>query len=201
MNTLQDIFEAYSLDTPDGNNFDILQKYIEKYPQFESELLEFAKERSLLKFDTETEISAEEKSRFAEISRRNFERFWKQQNVQVQSIESLTAVAKNLGMKKSQFAEKVGLSFSLVTYLEKRGLEFQSIPIQIVKKVAEVLKLAEESVAVFLNQSSNFGTETNYKSTSRPDEAEKKTFAEAVWEDLDLTAEQKRQLLQLIENQ
>lgn len=195
MTTLQDIFEAYSLNTPDGNDFDILQTYIEKYPQFERELLEFAKERSLLKFDLETEIPAEEKSRFAEISRHNFEKFWATKNVQAQSIESLTATAKQLGMKKQEFARRIGLNGNQLFNLEVRGLIFVTIPKGLIAIVAETLQTTKETIENFLDQSPSLAA--NYKSQTRPDEVKQITFNQAITEDETLSTEEKERLLNL----
>ena len=195
MNNLQDIFEAYSLQTPNGNDLDILQKYIEKYPQFEHELLEFAKERSLLKFDLETEISTEEKTRFAEISRRNFEQFWKSRNIQTQSIESLTATAKALGMKKQEFARRIGLNPAQLFNLEIRSYIFSTIPNSLIETVAETLQTTKETIENFLNQTPNLAA--NFKSQTRPDEIKQVSFAQAVTEDETLSAEEKERLLNL----
>lgn len=195
MNELQDIFEAYSLASPDRNDFDILQKYIEKYPEFERELLDFAKERALLKFDLETEILPENKNRFSEISRRNFEKFWAAKQTQVQSIESLTATAKMLGMKKAEFARKIGLNPQQLFNLEVRQYIFSTIPQTLIETVAEVLQTAHETVENFLNQSPSVAA--NYKSETRPAEIRQISFSEAIKTDETLSAEEKERLLNL----
>ena len=195
MNTLQDIFEAYSLQTPDGNDFDILQKYIEKYPNFENELLEFAKERSLLKFDLETELLPEEKNRFAEISRHNFEKFWAKQNSQTQPIESLIAIAKSLGMKKQEFAKRIGVNGNQLFNLEVRKFILSTIPQNLIETVAETLQTTKETIENFLKLTPSVAA--NYKSQERPDEIKQISFAQAIKEDETLTAEDKERLLNL----
>ena len=195
MNTLQDIFEAYSLQTPDGNDFDILQKYIEKYPNFENELLEFAKERSLLKFDLETELLPEEKNRFAEISRHNFEKFWAKQNSQTQPIESLIAIAKSLGMKKQEFAKRIGVNGNQLFNLEVRKFILSTIPQNLIETVAETLQTTKETIENFLKLTPSVAA--NYKSQERPDEIKQISFAQAIKEDETLTTEDKERLLNL----
>lgn len=190
---LQDIFEAYSQETADGNDLDILQKYIEKYPQFEKELLEFAKERSLLKFDLETEISNEEKVSLAKLTRRNFEKFWAGKALQTQSIESLTATAKTLGMKKQEFAKRIGLNGNQLFNLEVRGFIFSTIPQTLIETVAETLQTTKETIESFLNQQPKVAA--NYKSQTRPEEVKQISFAEAVKEDETLSAKEKERLL------
>ncbi len=195
MNELQDIFESYSLNTPDGNDFDVLQKYIEKYPHYEQEMLEFAKERSLLKFDLETEIPAEEETKFAEKSRRNFEKFLAIKQTQTQSIESLIAKAKRLGMKKQEFARRIGLNPAQLFNLEIRSYIFSTIPNSLIETVAETLQTTKETIADFLRQSPSLAA--NFKSQTRPDEVKQISFAEAIKEDETLSEADKQRLLNL----
>lgn len=197
MNTqeLQDIFEAYSLETPDGNDFDILRKYMEKYPGYKRDLAEFAKERALLKFDLQTEISSDEKNRLAKISRSKFEEFWANRDQEITRIESLTKLAKTFGMKKIEFARKIGLNGTQLFNLEVRRFVFTTIPQSLISTIAETLQTTKDAVAQFLDQSP--GVAANYKSETRPDEIEQISFSQAVQEDETLSAEEKERLLNL----
>ncbi len=195
MNELQDIFESYLINTPEGNDFDILQKYIEKYPHYEKEMLEFVKERSLLKFDLETEIPMEEQTNFAEKSRRNFEKFWANKQTQTQSIESLTAKAKQLKMKKQEFAKRIGLNPAQLFNLEIRSYIFSTIPNSLIETVAETLQTTKETIADFLRQSPSLAA--NFKSQTRPDEVKQISFVQAINDDETLSEADKQRLLNL----
>lgn len=192
---LQDIFEAYSLETHDKNALNVLQRYIEKYPQYEKELTEFAAEGAMLKFDLETEISDQEKNRVAELTRRNFEKFWAGKQEQPQSIESLITAAKNLGMKKIEFAKRIGLNPSQLFNLEIRRYVFSTIPNSLIETVAETLQTTRETIQSFLQLSPSVAA--NYKSQDRPDEVEQINFAQAIKEDETLSAEDKERLLNM----
>lgn len=192
---LQDIFEAYSLETPDKNDLSILQRYIEKYPQYEKELTEYAAEGAVLKFDFETEISDQEKNRVAELTRRNFDKFWNSKQTQTQSIESLITAAKSLGMKKIEFAKRIGLNPAQLFNLEIRKYLFASIPNSLIETVAETLQTTKETIENFLNLTPSVAA--NYKSETRPDEIKQISFAQAIKEDETLTDEEKNRLLNL----
>jgi hypothetical protein len=112
-------------------------------------------------------------------------------------LQSLTDAAKAKGMNRSKFAAALGLSVSLVQYLEKRRLDYASIPKTIVSKVAEVLETGEELVKDYLNQPPGLVTNASFKATERPEDLQPKSFAEAVREDQQLSNEEKRKLLGL----
>lgn len=192
---LQDIFEAYSLETPDINDLSILQRYIEKYPQYKKELTEYAAEGAMLKFDLETEISDKEKNRVAELTRRNFDKFWAGKETRIQSIESLITAAKSLGMKKQEFAKRIGLNPSQLFNLEVRQYIFSTIPTTLIETVAETLQTTKETIENFLSLTPSVAA--NYKSQDRPDELEQISFAQAIKEDETLTDEEKNRLLNL----
>lgn len=195
MNELQDIFEAYSLASPDKNNLDILQKFIAEYPQFERELLEYAKERAMLKFELETELSEAEKMRVAELTRRNFRKYWAEKTAQSQQIESLTGEAKKLGMRKSEFAKRIGLNAVQLYNLEIRAYVFSTVPKSLIEKVAETLNTAKETVAAFLSQPPSLAA--NFKSRTRPEDFKQISFTDAIKQDDTLSAEEKERLLNL----
>lgn len=192
---LQDIFEAYSLQTPDGNNLDILERYIEKYPQYEQELTEFAAERAMLKFDLETEISHEQKDHLAELTRRNFDKFRASKQTQVQSIDSLITVAKKLGLKKIEFAKRLGLNPAQLFNLEVRKYVFSTIPNSLIENVAETLQMTKDSIENFLKLTPSVAA--NYKSETRPDEIKQISFAQAIKNDETLSPKEKERLLNM----
>ncbi len=192
---LQDIFEAYSLETPDGNNLDVLEKYIEKYPQYEQELTEFAAERATLKFDLETEISNEEKKHLAELTRKNFEKFWTSKQTQVQSIDSLIAIAKKLGLKKIEFAKRIGLNPAQLFNLEVRKYVFSTIPKNLIETIAETLQTTKDSIENYLKLTPSVAA--NYKSETRPDEIKQISFEQGINDDETLSPKEKERLLNM----
>lgn len=193
--SLNDVLESYAFATPDGNDLAVLEQWMTRYPQFSQDLMNFAAERDLLQFDEIEQISPAEEARHLELSRQTLQNFLVSHS---EKIESLTALAKKKGLKKQEFAKRLGLTVSLVQYLEKRRLKFVSIPEKIIEKTAEILQLAEEKIAEYLKQPPVSATDANFKNQTRPSEIEQKSFAEAVREDQSLSAEEKQKLLSLI---
>jgi transcriptional regulator with XRE-family HTH domain len=192
---LSEVLEEYAAAAPLGNDLQILRRMSEQYPQFAEHLRDFAAARSVQRYAPEVEFSAEEESRYQKIGLQNLRSIL---NASPQAaVESLLEAAKAKNLNRSKFAAALGLSVSLVQYLEKRRLEFASIPPKIIASIAEVLEIAEETVAKYLNQPPVAATNASYKAQERPVEIKPKNFSEAVREDQQLSPEEKRKLLEL----
>lgn len=192
---LSEVLEEYAAVTPLGNDPKILRQMSEQYPQFAEDLHDFAAARAVIRYAPEVEFSTEEESRYQKIGLQNLRSIL---NSSPQSaVESLLETAKAKNLNRSKFAAALGLSVSLVQYLEKRRLEFASIPPKIIASIAEVLEIAEETVAKYLNQPPVAAANASYKTQERPVEIKPKSFAEAVREDQQLSPEEKRKLLEL----
>ena len=195
---LQDVLEEYAISEPAENNLATLRQMIEKYPQFAAQLQDFAAARALIKYAPEEELNADEEARHRAIGPNNLRAVLSGKAVHAPtSLESLTDAAKTKGLNRSKFAAALGLSVSLVQYLEKRRLEFASIPRTVIVKVAEVLETGEELVANYLRLPPNLMRNASFKTNERPEEMQPKSFAEAVREDQALSGEEKRKLLDL----
>lgn len=197
---LEEVLEEYAAATPTGNDLKILRTLTDKYPQYRDELADFAAARAVVKYAPDEDLSTEEEKRFSETGLTNLRLVLGSLNAggaSQDALDSLTDAAKAKGLNKRGFAAALGLSVSLVQYLEKRRLAFASIPRAIIAKVAEVLEAGEEAVAAYLNQSPDIATQTSFKATERAEEMPPKDFAEAVREDQMLSPDEKRKLLEL----
>lgn len=190
---LEEVLEQYAATTPAGNDLKILQSFSEKYPQFAEDLADFAAARAVAKHAPDEELTAEEAKRFQKSGLQNLRAILSSTN----ELQSLVETAKTKGLNRAKFAAALGLSTSLVIYLEKRRLAFATIPTKIVTKIAEVLDVTEKAVSVYLNQSAKYSADMSFKTDTRSEELPPKSFAAAVGEDQQLTAEQKRNLLEM----
>ncbi len=195
--TLADILEGYVVETPAGNDQNILRKWMENYPQFAADLMDFAAARAVVKFAPEEEFSAQDEKRYQEFGLNNLRLFLSKTNNSQAVPESLTDLAKEKGLNKAKFAATLGVSLSLLMYLEKKRLEFSSIPQAVIKKISDVLETGEELVSAYLKQLPDLAGEASFKTTTRPEEVKLKSFPEAVREDQMLSAEGKKKLLEL----
>lgn len=195
--TLDEVLEGYAIETPTGNDRQILQRWIKMYPQFAAELTDFAAARAIVKYAPEEEFSAEEESRYSRIGLSNLRSFLNKKKAAQTALASLTDAAKEKGLNKQKFAAAAGISLSLLMYLEKKRLEFASIPKGLMNKLANVLETGEERIAAYLNQPPDLQTQASFKAALRPEEIKLKSFAEAVREDQTLSPEEKKKLLDL----
>lgn len=194
--TLAEVLEEYAIAASENQDQDKLRLIMEKYPQFSEELMDFAAARAQIKYSAEPEISAEEEKRYQEIGLKNLN-FFLREAESSPILESLTNAAKMRGLSKSKLASAIGVSLSLVMYLEKKRLHFASIPKDIIARLAKALEISESVVSNYLNQSADLATNASFKSQTRPEEVEQKDFAEAVRQDQSLSQEQKSKLLKL----
>ena len=193
---LQEVLEEYAIAAGTENDHQILRQMSHKYPQYAEDLQDFAAARAVLKYAPPAELSADDEAKQREIGRQNLTAVLSELNA-APALASLTDAAKAKGLNRAKFAAAAGLSVSLLQYLEKRRLDFVSIPKIIIAKVAEVLETNAETVANYLNQSPISAANASFKTETRPEQLQPKSFADAVREDQQLSAEEKRKLLEM----
>lgn len=194
---LADVLEGYAVAAAAAENDQKnLREWMERYPQFATALMDFAAARTLIKYAPEPEISSSEEARYKEFGLNSLRRVLSGTEEE-SSVASLTELAKSKGINKLKFAAALDISLSLVMYLENRRLKYASIPKAVIGKIARVLETGEDTIAKYLNQPPNLATGASYKTDTRAEDVKPKGFAEAVREDQQLSAEQKRKLLEL----
>ncbi len=197
---LEEVLEEYGAATPSGNDLKILRSFTDSYPQFANDLSDFAAGRAVIRHAPEEELSDEEERRFQESGLKSLRMVLSSLNATSaaqNALSSLVETAKAKGLNRSKFAAAIGLSTSLVMYLEKRRLVFASIPQKIVAKISEVLGTGEELISAYLDQPPEFASNTSFKTETRAENLAPKSFAEAVRDDQMLTPEEKRKLLDI----
>lgn len=199
--SLEDVLEGYAVATPDPSDLAALRSWIARYPQYASELMEFAGNRSLFQFLPEPEVSSAEEERFISEGLAFAKRLAAQSTRaavdESAPVSSIVKAGQQLGLKVIQLAADTGLSVGLVMMLEQRLITFASIPQAVVGRVATALRRSEESVAAYLRQPASMAPNASYKSQSQPKLTSQQEFADAVRDDRVLSAEQKAELLAL----
>ncbi|MCO6512332.1 MAG: hypothetical protein J5I65_16225 [Aridibacter famidurans] len=192
---LEDVLEGYAMESPEGNDPQILRKWISDFPQFSDDLMAFAAERARVRHLPDPVLTAEEKGEAMNRGRAALQRFREEQLSQSASISSLTALAKQRGMKKGEFARTVGFSLSLLMQLDKRNVKPSTVPFKIIQKIAVKLEVAADAIRAYL-ELPQMAAEGNFKAEARPDESPQIDFAEAVRKDTELSDDEKRDLLE-----
>jgi len=194
---LEEVLEDYAVATPDGNDLKVLRKAAENHPQYAEELADFAAARAVARHAPEEELTDEEESRAQESAVTNLRTMLDSLGLSnTSALESLTGAAKEKGLNRSKFAAALGLSVSLVQYLENRRLNFATIPQRIINRIAQVLSTTEETISAYLDQPPDYRGAASFKTQERAAELPPKDFADAVREDQQLSPEQKRKLLE-----
>lgn len=190
---LLEVLESYAIATPEGNDKALLNEWIDTYPAFAEDLIRFAANRELLDYPSNDDFkSEEEKQTYLRRSRETYLRFI---NSREAILNSIFKRAEELDIKKRELTDRLGISLTFLNTLEKRVIEYSSIPARFIAQVAEVLQLQAEAVASYLQRpvmQAEF-----HKNTSRPEESRAMSFSEAVSDDFGLTEEQKKSLLSL----
>jgi len=194
---LADVLENYAMATGTENDQRVLHEWMGKYPQYAAALMDFAAARAFVRYAPDVELSAEEETRYQAIGLQNLRSVLGENTASQAALQSLTEVAKAKGLNKKGFAAAIGLSVSLVQYLEKRRLDFASIPQAVISKVAQILEIGEETISAYLNQPPDYAAQASFKTNTRAEEMPPKNFAEAVNEDQTLTPEEKRRWLKM----
>jgi len=105
--------------------------------------------------------------------------------------------AQELGLSIVNFANLTELSVALVTKLDRRLIEFASIPREVLKKLSEVLKVSAVEPETYLQRGAAFAIGAEYKADEAPVLPEKQDFFEAVLSDKTISEERRAYLLGL----
>lgn len=192
--TLQRVLESYAAETPEGNDNETLKKWMSRYPEYANDLMDFAAERAHMSHLPDAESDEGELERFLEHGRQKFRQLLNTSKKKPSEISSLIGSAEEAGLDRSAFAKAVGLSISLVIYLEKRRVRAASVPSKVINGIAAAIGASAEAVRAYL-ELPEMAAGLNYKAEERPAEIGPKDFAEAVEQDQTLTPEEKKALL------
>lgn len=174
--------------------FEVVRRWQERHPHFKREIAEAVSDwREFAFFALETEETEfPPLSETAENAMR--EALTNTRSQSAAEIEDLRELAEKQGVGRESLLEKLGISETIMRKIERRSLK--EFPDFIERKLAEILDVSVESLQMFFNLPAVLPKAARYKSKNAPHTQPKQTFAEAVRNDPELTAEQKRKLLE-----
>lgn len=181
---LEDIFDAYVASGDDPNS--TLDEWIRRYPEFESELIEFAVSWSLMKWlphspnaeevDEETlvlrGVSVVQNLLHGQLD--------EPASGSVLPLESLIAEGRTRGWKPGQLAQATRLGDSLLRKLDRRLISYASIPQELINHLAQILQYEVTSISAYLQGEPTFGAATEHRSEQAPRIMELEDFFDAV---------------------
>ncbi len=170
-----------------------IEDFVERYPQYASELLEFAVYYHTVGFATESlagplepTLSPEGEAilaRIRELSAASAPA----------AIESLVKQGVLAGYSPPQLAEAVGLTPELLGRLEARAIAASSIPHALFQRLAATLKTAPEAIAAYLGAAPAGG----FYLADQPPAQEQESFLDAVQAST-LSPERKREWAEIV---
>ena len=191
--SLEDILDAYvaSDESPDSS----LDEWIQRYPEYEKELTEFAVSWTLM----ESLPPAPESEKVEEsvlVLRgmsivQNLLHDQSQADSSSSSVpfESLIVEGRARGLKPRQLAEAVRLGDSILRKLDRRLIPYASIPQDAINELAKVIQRGTASVATYLQQDPKLAASAEYRSEQAPTLSEPENFFDAVRNDPTISPE------------
>jgi hypothetical protein len=110
-------------------------------------------------------------------------------------IRSLLDEATARGLSLQQFRDAVGLGRGVLMKLDRRLIQFGSIPRAAIENIAAAIQRDVATVASYLQQGPTLAATASYRSEQAPELAAQEDFATAVQTDPSMTAEQRARWL------
>lgn len=177
-----------------------IEDFVERYPQYASELLEFAVYYHTVGFATESlagplepTLSPEGEAILARIHALSAA-----SAPAPAAIESLVKQGILVGYAPPQLAEAVGLTPELLGRLEARAIATSSIPRALFQRLAATLKTAPEAIAAYLGGWAQWGHQVGgFYYADQPPAQEQESFLDAVQAST-LSPERKREWAEIV---
>ena len=185
--TLDDALNSFVLenDRPTAEN---VQEWVDRYPQFRKDLVEFAAvwaEQLVLPSSEEIGVEAENvlidraMSHVLNVAyNRDVEIL--EQTTSDDSVQSLTEDAKRVGTKPAQLAKSCGLDLVLLSKLNSRQIQPWTIPVELIGMLAEQLHKTAAALKIFFARPPRATERKAYLSRGKPTETAQQSFADAV---------------------
>lgn len=182
-----------------------IEDYVQRYPRYTSELLEFAVYYHTLGFATES-IEEPADLTLSPAAEKALARIREQRAAYMPSaapaapavapIESLFKRSLQLKLTPAQLARAVGLTAPLLARLDARKITVASIPRTLVQRLADALKTVPEAIAAYLG-ATQVGQAGAFYYADQPPTETQESFLDAVRAS-ELTAEQKSEWAEIV---
>lgn len=117
------------------------------------------------------------------------------QTISEAPISGLLAEGKARGLTNFQLADAAELSIALITKLDRRLIDFLTIPRQIIQGLARVLQRSVENVSQYLQGPPLIPLRAQFKAEQTPRVTEVEDFFEAVRRDKSISEDRRQRLL------
>ncbi|HEX6818042.1 MAG TPA: hypothetical protein VF120_06665 [Ktedonobacterales bacterium] len=156
-----------------------IEEYVQRYPQYTRELLEFAVYFHTVGFDAAEpdDVPVAELSSAAQRARARIRE--RRTAAASPPIGGLVKQGATVGYTPKRLAESVGLTTELLGKLEAKAIAVATIPPTLVRRLADALKVAPEAVAAYLG-ATRAGQAGAFYYSDQPPTQQQEAFIDAV---------------------
>ncbi len=184
---LDDVLNEFVTDN-DRPTSEALEKWVHRYPEYRRELVDFAATwAEQLVLPRADELGAEvEKSLIDRTMSHVLNLVYEQEHQVAEpsetnyTIDSLTGSAQRIGMSAQEFAKSCGLDLVLISKLNNRQIQPQTIPIRLIRHIGRLLQVSWEAVSAYLALPPQSLTGKAYLARDKPVSAGQQDFTEAI---------------------
>lgn len=185
--TLDDVLNAY-VEENDGPTAENLQEWVNRYPQFREDLVEFAAVwAEQLVLPPAPEMGAEAEKRLVDRAMSHVLNVAYSRDVETQEqavsddpVDSLTQDAQREGMKPLQLARACGLDLGMLSKLNNRQIQPWTIPAELIRTLAEHLHKSATAIKTYFAKPPLSTTGKAFLSRGKPTNTSQQAFADAV---------------------
>ena len=198
---IDSILAAYvdAVDRPGGARLD---EWVKRYPQHEAALIRFAVYRQASSgAETSPQLDPGDEQMFLEKAARLRQKFLTDTGRQpVTSFQGVLSSAQALGLTTQQLAARLGIGISALTKLDRRLFKHNSIPGELISRLAECLSQQREAVLQYLSLPPRLSHSADYRAKASPRVQQQDDFADYVAKCSDMSPEQKSYWSDTVEN-
>lgn len=200
---LDEILDAYVAAAQIPNR-EVLREWIKKYPQYERELTDFTvawiqMEETSTANHGKPDIDHLVLKAMSTVQNLYNDIESKKTSSQINnnSIEKLVAEGEAQGFSQDQFAAQLKLSVGLLWKLDRRLIQYSSIPVELIENIADTLRQGLQIVAEYFQMPPTLATNARYKAKQQPQVSEPTNFFDEVRSDSELSNENRAYWLEL----
>jgi hypothetical protein len=200
---LDELLLTYFLES-ESPKVDILEQWVNRYPQFEKELRDFTVAWSMIEFYSEGKAPKLVADRNVLTNETRILEFLNKAKIEqmVQypdksPIKSLIMEAEVYDITIEALAITVDLSVPIVAKLDSRLIEYFSIPFEVIEGLAQAIRKEIILIARYLNQAPRMPRMASYKSHRKPKVPQKENFFDVIRHDDKLSDQQRMRWLSL----
>jgi len=196
--SLKEVLDAYVAVTTKPSR-KVLAEWVKRFPQYANELADFTVawiQTEHFPENEEASIDAKARNQIgAEIAHRVYERRIAEDDRQITNVrshlDSLLKAGTKAGLSADQLKDEFNLSMMMMRKMENRFLLSETIPADLIQRMAQTLKSSFQEVLSYLNQEPMIPDGVRLKSHQPPIIGQKESFFDALRKDDSLNEDQR----------